>query len=93
MIYSLSIAEAAENDIRDAFMWYEEQKEGLGKRFEEHITKAMESIRSSPVKTQIRYNNTRIFFQDKFPFGIHFQIIENQVLIVAVFHTSRDTEK
>ena len=26
MAYSISIAEVAENDIREAFLWYEEQK-------------------------------------------------------------------
>jgi toxin ParE1/3/4 len=93
VIYSLSIAEAAENDIREAFLWYEKQKEGLGKRFEERINKAVESIQRNPVKTQIRYNNVRIFFLAKFPFGIHFQVIENHILIVAVFHTSQDPEK
>jgi hypothetical protein len=47
MTYSISIARAAENDIREAFLWYEDQKDSLGVLFEEHISKAIKS-RSKP---------------------------------------------
>lgn len=93
MTYSISIAEAAENDIREAFLWYEDQKENLGSTFENLVNKAVDSIQSNPLKTQVRYGNTRVFFLRKFPYGIHFQINENHILIVAVFHTSKDSEK
>jgi plasmid stabilization system protein ParE len=93
MTYSISIAEAAENDIREAFLWYENQKETLGSTFEEYVKKAVSSIQNNPLKTQVRYSNTRVFFLKKFPFGIHFQVQENHILIVAVFHTSKDPEK
>lgn len=94
MTYSISIAEVAENDIRQAFLWYEAQKDNLGSLFQSHITEAINSIRSNPLKTQIRYNRTRIFFLEKFPFGIHFRAdeIQNTILIIAVFHTSRDSQ-
>jgi plasmid stabilization system protein ParE len=95
MVYSISIAEAAENDIRENLLWYEDQKDSLGIRFEEHVLKAVGSIQSNPLKTQIRYGSTRVFFLKKFPYGIHFQVNEElkSILIVAVFHTARDSEK
>jgi hypothetical protein len=34
MTYSISISEAAENDISEAYLWYEDQKENLGSIFE-----------------------------------------------------------
>lgn len=94
MVYSISIAEAAENDIRKAFLRYEEQKVNLGGFFEQYISNAVKSIQGNPLKTQIRYGNTRIFFLEKFPFGIHFRVNETEkhILIVAVFHTSKDAE-
>ena len=93
MTYSISIADAAENDIREAFLWYEDQKDNLGSTFENHVNKAVDSIQSNPFKTQIRYGNTRVFFLRKFPYGIHFQVDESHILIVAVFHTSKDPKK
>ncbi len=94
MSYSITIAEAAENDIREAFLWYENQKDSLGIRFEEHILKAVDNIQSNPLKTQVRYKNTRIFFLKKFPYGIHFRVDKAKkfILIVAAFHTSRDSK-
>jgi hypothetical protein len=37
MPYSVKIAHAAETDVRDAFLWYEDQKENLGSRFEANV--------------------------------------------------------
>ena len=95
MAYAIDIAKAAEDDIREAFHWYEDQKDNLGSLFEDHINKSIVSIQNNPLKTQIRYGNTRVFFLEKFPYGIHFQANEQEmtILIVAVFHHSRDSDK
>jgi hypothetical protein len=69
MAYTLHIAEAAEGDIREAFLWYEEQKQGLGNTFEKHISKALDSIKENPLKNQIRYGSVRVLFPKKFPHG------------------------
>jgi len=90
MAYALVIAKAAEDDIRLAYLWYEEQKESLGRTFEKHIFKAVDSIRDNPLKMQVRYAATRVFFLKKFPYGIHYNVAGNVILIVAVFHTSLD---
>jgi len=37
------------------------------------------------LKIQIRYNQTRVAFLQQFPYGVHFNIIENEIIIVAVF--------
>jgi len=93
MAYSISIAETAEDDIRQAYLWYEEQKQSLGDTFEKYISKAVDSIQNKPLKNQIRYQGTRVFFLKKFPYGIHFNVSGKHILIVAVFHTSLDPEK
>lgn len=93
MPYSVKIAHAAETDVREAFLWYEDQKENLGSRFEANVYQAIDNIQNNPLKFQIRYGRTRISFLRKFPYGIHFQINENQILILAVFHTSQDSEE
>ena len=93
MAYSITIAEAAEDDIRQAYLWYEEQKESLGDTFEKHICKAVDSIQDNPLKNHIRYNDTRVFFLKKFPYGIHFNVSGKHILIVAVFHTSQNPQK
>lgn len=93
MPYTVSIAELAEDDIRYAYLWYQEQKESLGSSFKKHISKAVESIQDNPLKSQVRYRDTRVFFLKKFPFGIHFKVSANDILIVGVFHTSLNPKK
>ncbi len=93
MTYSITISDAAEKDVRETYLWYEEQQEGLGSTFEKHFPSTIDSIQNTPLKTQIRYGITRVFFVQKFPYGIHFRIIDKNILIVAVFHTSISPER
>lgn len=90
MAYRVVITEAAENDVYEAYLWYEEQKEGLGDIFESHLSKTIAGIKEDPLKLQVRYNTIRICFLKKFPYGIHFNITDKIIIIMAVFHTSRD---
>ena len=92
MPYDLSIASAAEQDIREAFLWYEMQQKGLGSKFQEAVTQAVASIQSNPLKVQIRYGSTRVFFLRKFPYGVHLQVDKKacHILLLAFFHTSQN---
>lgn len=54
MPYSIKIAHAAERDIREAFLWYEDQKENLGSLFEENVYQAVNNIQNNPLKFLIR---------------------------------------
>ncbi|MEQ9289805.1 MAG: hypothetical protein RIG77_22950 [Cyclobacteriaceae bacterium] len=50
MAYSINIAEAAENDIREAFLYYEDQKDNLGSTFENQVNKAWTAFKTIPSK-------------------------------------------
>ncbi|KAB1063488.1 type II toxin-antitoxin system RelE/ParE family toxin [Salibacter halophilus] len=93
MGYHVAIAEEAEADIREAFLWYEDQKNELGDLFQDYIFKAVKSVRINPLKYQVRYDDVRICFLKKFPYGVHFTVTEDEILIIAVFHTSLDPQK
>lgn len=93
MLFTTSISKAAEDDIRSAFLWYEKQRTNLGIEFEDDLNEAVDSISSNPLKTQLRYDNVRVYFLEKFPYGIHFRVTNYQILIVAVFHTSQNSEQ
>jgi len=64
-----------------------------GLTFEKHISKIIQTIQKNPLKIQIRYNQTRVAFLKKFPYCVHFNIIENEIIIIAVFHTSQSPQK
>ncbi len=91
--YTLSIAQAAEDDLRTAFNWYEEKQEALGRRFADHVNDAFNKIVENPNQFQVRYRNIRICFLEAFPFGIHYRVQADEILVIAVFHTSQNPEK
>lgn len=66
MKYSLFVTEAAEMDIKEAFMWYKDQEHQLGDQFKNRIVECIESIDNNPYKFQIRYLRIRIAFLDVF---------------------------
>lgn len=88
MKYDVFIAEDARRDIRMAHSWYSEQSVKVADSFIKALNSTIKRIGRTPYQTQIRYGNIRIAFLKRFPFGIHFKVTENVIIILAVFHTS-----
>ncbi|MFN7675366.1 type II toxin-antitoxin system RelE/ParE family toxin [Flavobacterium sp.] len=92
MIYKLKIFPKAKSDLSEISSWYEDIQKGLGKRFLKNVSLEMKVVKSNPISFQIRYDTTRVVLIKKFPYLIHYEIIDNEILIKAVIHTSRDTK-
>jgi len=93
MSYTVSIAEATEKDLHEAFRWYEEKQILLRRRFESSVSNAIRSIQQNPLQSPKRYKETRVRFLHDFPYGIHYRVHEHHILIIAVFHTARNPER
>ena len=85
MGYNIIIASVAELDIQAAHKDYNKKLEGLGDEFENEINQSIHYIEQEAQTIQVRYDNIRICFLKRFPFGIHFQMTENNVLIVGIY--------
>lgn len=93
MNYLIEISDVAEQDIRESYLFYANESQNLGHRFEKIIKSTILKTKKFPLKNQIRYNDVRVIFTSKFPFGIHYRIQENRIIIIAVFHTSLSPRK
>jgi len=93
-MYKAVILPPAAEDIKEAAIWYNEKKKGLGRRFTKAVRDKVLIIRKNPDIYPIRYEDTRTAVLDVFPFMIHYSVEheDKQVLISAVFHTSRSTD-
>ena len=93
MAFRILIDEDVRTDIQESIDWYNEQKQGLGKQFYSQVKATINRLKSNPF-FQIRYDDVRCLPIKRFPFMIHFTVDESQknVVIRAVFHTSRDPE-
>ena len=92
MIYKLKILPKAKSDLSEISIWYEEIQNGLGKRFLKNVSLEMKFVKNNPISFQVRYDKTRVVLIKKFPYLIHYEIIDNEILIKAVIHTARDNK-
>jgi plasmid stabilization system protein ParE len=76
-------------DIEAAILWYEEQRIGLSYDFELCLEAGIEEVLRNPEAFQKRYKQVKIKFILRFPYGIHYIFIENEITVIGVFHTSR----
>jgi plasmid stabilization system protein ParE len=78
----------AEKEFDDSIAYYESQREGLGQEFRATIEQYFQRIADNPewfpkVRGEVR----------RFPFVIHFLIEAERIVILSVFHTSREPEQ
>lgn len=76
-------------DIEAVVLWYEEQRIGLSYDFELCLEAGIEEVLRNPEAFQKRYKQVKIKFILRFPYGIHYIFIENEITVIGVFHTSR----
>ncbi|WP_407934956.1 type II toxin-antitoxin system RelE/ParE family toxin [Flavobacterium arundinis] len=87
------ISRAAQIHIDEAFYYYELQQPGLGSRFFIEFKNATKYILLDPYLFRLKSNNLRELKLSVFPYIIIYEIIEETVLIAAVFHTSQNPRK
>ena len=76
MEYSLIVKPKAQQDIRKTIEWYREQSENLPEKLLNKIDESLEKIQQNPEHYQRRYNEIRVVFTKKFPYGIYYTVEE-----------------
>jgi hypothetical protein len=94
MTYKIILSAIAIREEADAYLYYENQSEGLGEKFLEEINNALQKISLHP--TNYGYadetNTIRDVLLIKFPFRIIFQILENEIVVYNIHHTKKNTK-
>ena len=89
-MYPLIIKPRAILMTKDAYDWYEEQKPGLGEEFLNESDSIYLKLESHPEYFGKVKKNFRQAALKRFPFVIVYEIIKTEVVVFAVFHTSRN---
>jgi plasmid stabilization system protein ParE len=92
MSYSYRLRREASIEFADAFVWYEEQQEGLGESFIVAVESKLTQICDNPFHNKISNKKFHEALTDKFPFLIVYFVDEKNklVIVTAIFHTSRN---
>jgi plasmid stabilization system protein ParE len=84
----------AEKEFDDSIAHYENEREGLGQEFRAVIEQYFQRIAGNPeCFPKIRGEVRRAVVLRRFPFVIHFLIETERIVILSVFHTSREPEQ
>ena len=89
MGYKLILQHEALMDAREAFVWYEEQKTGLGYSFIEEVETCYQKLLNNPEHYGMQNKWIRRIKVNGFPYLIMYEIDHDTVIINSVFHTSR----
>lgn len=88
-MFTLKFTKEALFDIEEIILWYENKRIGLSYDFELCLEIGLAEIVRNPQSFQLKYKSVRIRFINRFPYGIHYKVNENEIIILGVFHTSR----
>ena len=91
---NLPIAFRAEatSEFRDAVAWYEGQRRGLGIEFVDEVERALNDIAEQPDRHAVVVGDVRESLVRRFPFCIYYRVRRGILVVLAVFHTSRDPQ-
>lgn len=94
MVFKIKILPLAENEIDESIEFYENRSKGLGKQFLTYLKSHLQVLKTHPelfeIKKEPGYRELTLV---KFPFVIIYEIINDEVIIYSVFHTSRNPER
>ncbi len=77
-------------EFDESIDWYDVQRDGLGEEFESEIQRAIEGIATHPRRFPIVERDVRQSPVDRFPFCIYYRIRSGRIVVISVFHNSRD---
>jgi toxin ParE1/3/4 len=80
----------ARKEYDEAGDWYEARRRGLGVSFTEAVELVLDQIATQPDFYAIVQDDTREAVVRGFPYCVYYCEEVTQVIVFAVFHTSRD---
>jgi len=93
-VYRLQILQKAREDMQKSAIWYDEQQQGLGNKFILEVVRSFRLIEANPLHYEEKFSKKFRFANvNIFPFVIVFKIKGKEVIVNAVFHTSRNPKR
>ena len=90
MTLAVAFRRAARIEFLTAAARYESRRPGLGAQFIAEIERCIALAAEQPNAYAIVRKNTRRVTARRFPYSIYFQAEPSRIVVLAVFHGSRD---
>jgi hypothetical protein len=89
-MWLLSYRPEVEDDVINAVAWYDDKRVGLGDEFLAEYLQAIQRVFENPILFAVAKNGLRPCLLKRFSYIIHFDVLDRQILIVALMGSSRD---
>lgn len=86
---NLDMHPEARLEFREAIAYYENCRDGLGLEFSREIYASINRVAETPLLWARLSDNSRRFLTKRFPYSVIYQVLNGDILIVAVAHQSR----
>ncbi len=83
----------AEEEITDAFRWYEDKSPGLGSEFMRALDASLSFVQRNPTASSVVHKKMRRAVLRRFPYSVIYLFENNQIIVLACFHASRDPKQ
>jgi plasmid stabilization system protein ParE len=90
MSLAIAFRAAARDEFAEAATWYEAQRAGLGARFSDEIARCVASAAQQPELYGVVSGEIRRVVARRFPYSLYFRREAERIVVLAVFHSSRD---
>lgn len=90
MSLPISLRPTARAEYARAVRWYEDQQPGLGSEFESAVEAALGVAARQPDRYPVVVRDIREAPVGRFPYCVYYRIRANRLVVIAVFHQSRE---
>ena len=91
-MFQIQIRVLAKEDIQSITDYYDLKASYITDIFLENLYAELDIIANKPELFQEKYRKTRVRYLKKFPFGIHYTLKDQIIVVLAVLHTSRNPQ-
>ena len=81
---------AASAEFIEASAWYESKRLGLALEFMAEIDRCISLASKNPLQFAVVREDIRRIVANRFPYSVYFRTEEHRIVVLAVFHGSRD---
>ena len=78
-------------ELLEARAWYDEQQPGLGDQFAAAVERTIDGRAETPLAFPQVAGKRRRALVRRFPYAVYFRVTDDEIVIVAVLHTRRDS--
>ena len=90
MKFTFDILPRVEEDIQEAFSYYEDIAEELADDILLAVSESFDWVEESPLHYQTIYKNVRKCNIRRFPYAVYFTLQEKQISVIGVLHLKRN---